>query len=108
MSAWSATGPSVSTWRVLAVDDVRERVLAILDVDVGHLARVHPGHELAEADLLLPLARLQDLPDREEHHDEQDPEQQRLVRLLHVDLVLPRQWVRPRRASRPTSTIYVL
>jgi hypothetical protein len=27
--------------------------------------------------------RAQELPDRQEHHDQQDPEQERLVRLLH-------------------------
>ena len=76
---------------VLPVDDVRELVLVVLDAHIRDLTRVHPGHELAEADLLLPLARLQHLPDRQEHHDEQHPQQQSLVRLLHVDLVLPRQ-----------------
>ena len=39
--------------------------------------------EVGERDLLLTVARAQELPNREEHHDEQDPEEQRLVRLLH-------------------------
>ena len=59
--------------RALAVLHLRERVVVFLDVDVGHRARVHESHELAEADLLLALARLKHLPYREEHHDEQDP-----------------------------------
>ncbi len=70
-----------------AVEYVRKGVLAILHADFGHLSLVHPAHEFAEADLLLSLAGLKHLPNREEHHDQQDPEQQRLVRLLHVDLI---------------------
>jgi hypothetical protein len=43
-------------------------------------------HEIAERDRLLALRRGQELPNREKHHDEDDPEQQRLVGLLHVGL----------------------
>ncbi len=76
--------------RVLSVDRVRELVLAVLDPDLRDLALVHPADELAEAHLLLALPRLKDLPDREEHHDKEDPEEQRLVGLLHFDLVSAR------------------
>ena len=31
---------------------------------------------------------LKELPDRQEHQDQQDPEQQRLVRLLHENLIV--------------------
>ena len=58
---------------VLAIDVSREGVLVVLHPHVGHLALVHPRDELAETDLLLALARLQHLPDREEHHDQEDP-----------------------------------
>ena len=67
----------------------RERVVVVLDVDVLDLPLLHLLDELAERHGWLAVAALQHLPDREEHHDEQGPEKERLVRLLHVDLETP-------------------
>ena len=73
-------GPQRFLLGVLPVDCTwRNRVFVVLDVDLGHLPGVHQVTNCAEADLLFSLARLQDLPDREEHHDKQDPKEQRLV-----------------------------
>jgi hypothetical protein len=52
-----------------------------LDVSLPHV-----GHELAEGDLPRVVARLHELVDRDHHHDQEQPEQQRLVALLHVNL----------------------
>jgi hypothetical protein len=55
------------------------------DVDLVHLARVHVREEFAERRRAGLRGGLQEGPDRQEHQDQQDPEQERLVRLLHFE-----------------------
>ena len=51
--------------------------------------RVDLRHEVAEGDRArLGAVGLKELPDRQEHQDQQDPEQQSLVRLLHENLIV--------------------
>jgi hypothetical protein len=69
----------------------REGVLPVLDVDLLDVPLLDLFDEIAEGDGLLPIGRAQKLPDREEHHDQENPEKERLVRLLHVDLSLTRR-----------------
>ena len=63
-----------------------ERIVAVLDLDFIDVPGMDVVQEITERDRLLRLLGLEELPDRQEHDDQDHPEKKRFMRLLHVDL----------------------